>query len=60
GVIDDQGGFFPMSGTYPVFLKKGEGKEEDDTPGMVITLTIMALLGAAMVASRTRRGGDRR
>ncbi|NIP33846.1 MAG: hypothetical protein GWN12_17415 [Thermoplasmata archaeon] len=49
-----------MSGTYPVFLKKGEGKEEDDTPGMVITLTIMALLGAAMVASRTRRGGDRR
>lgn len=56
--IDDQGGFFPIAGTYPAFLKKGEGKEEDDAPGMVITLTLLALLGAAMFASRTRRGGD--
>ncbi|UCC92905.1 MAG: carboxypeptidase regulatory-like domain-containing protein [Thermoplasmata archaeon] len=58
GVIDDQGGFFPMAGTTPTFLRKGEG-EEEDTPGMAMTLTVMALLGAALFAARTRRGGGR-
>jgi hypothetical protein len=57
GVIDDQGGFFPMAGTYPAFLKKGEGEDDGDAPGMAMTVTVLALLGATTVATRRRRGG---
>ncbi|MCK5413755.1 MAG: hypothetical protein KAJ35_00075, partial [Thermoplasmata archaeon] len=60
GVIDDVGGFFPMDGTYPTFFRKGEGKDDNDTPGMAMTGALMALLGAATVAVRFRMGGGKR
>jgi hypothetical protein len=59
GVIDDVGGFFPMDGTYPVFLKKGETLEEEEepTPGMVVTMALIALLGiATLYGGRRKRG----
>jgi len=60
GVIDDVGGFFPMDGTYPTFLRKGEGKDDTDTPGFAVTVSLLALLGAAAVSGRFKKGGGSR
>jgi hypothetical protein len=61
GVINDVGGFFPMDGTYPTFFRKGEGDGDDGIiPGMALTGALLALLGAATVAVRSRKGGVKR
>ena len=51
--IDDVGGFFPIAGTYPDFVREGEGG--DDTPGLGAFAGLLALMVASTALAMHRR-----
>jgi hypothetical protein len=59
GTISEAGEFSPVAGTYPEFVK--EEKKDDDSPGFMATIGLLALAlaGFALVSTRRSRQGRR-